>query len=194
MQNLEQGPEQRTQSFIAKINSLFDDIYGPVRKPKGNTSSMSCDHSDNDNQTDALHKDIKRMLDDAKQKILILGLLQKIQNELWLWPRITDEDSFEDICKAALTAESVVIKKELNEEKTLVVASVESAQITEKETGLTQKQTMIDMLKQQNDMLKIIHSKNDSQGQASQAARVGAVGNQNPKSGSKFGSITVEKY
>ena len=82
LQNLEQGPEQRTQSFIAKINSLFDDIYSPVRKPKGNTSSMSFDHSDNDNQTDALHKDIKRMLDDAKQKILILGLLQKIQNEL----------------------------------------------------------------------------------------------------------------
>ena len=191
LQNLKQGPEQRTQSFIAKINSLFDDIYGPVKKPKGNTSSMSCDDAEDDNQTDALHKDIKRMRDDAKQKILIRGLLPKIRNELW--PRITDEDSFEDICKAALTAESVVIKKELNEEKTLVVASVESAQLKEKETELTQKQSMIDMLKEQNDMLKLIHSKNDSQGQATQAATVGAVGNQNPQSGSvKTGNKNVQ--
>ena len=181
LQNLKQGPEQRTQSFIAKINSLFDDIYGPVKKPKGNTSSMSCNDSDDDNQTDALLKDVKRMRDDAKQKILIRGLLPKIRAELW--PRITDEESFEDICKAALIAESVVIKKELNEEKTLVVASVEGAQLKEKETELIQKQTMIDMLKEQNDMLKLIHSKNDSQAQPTQASTVGAVGNQNPQTG-----------
>ena len=105
LQNLKQGPEQRTQSFIARINSLFDDIYGPAKKPKGNSSSTSCDKG----QTDALIKDVKRMRDDAKLKILFRGLLPKIRTELW--PRVTEEASFEDICKAALAAESIVIQK-----------------------------------------------------------------------------------
>ena len=108
LQNLKQGTEQRTQSFIARINSLFDDIYGPVKKSKGNTSSTSCGDANN-GQTDALLKDVKRMRDDAKRKILIRGLLPKIRTELW--PRITEVASFEDICTAALTAESVVIEK-----------------------------------------------------------------------------------
>ena len=176
LQNLKQGSEQRTKSFIARINSLFDDIYGPVKKAKGNSSSTSCDDAD-DNQTDALIKDVKRMRDDAKRKILIRGLLPKIRTELW--PRIREEEaSFEDICKAALTAESIVIQKELNEDTTLVVANIECAQLKEKESELTQKQTMIDMLKEQNDMLKLIHSKNDSQALPTQASTVGAVGNQ----------------
>ena len=109
LQNLKQGPEQRTQSFIAKINSLFDDIYGPAKKPKGNSSSKSRDDADDNNQTDTLLKDVKRMRDDAKLKILFRGLLPKIRTELW--PRVTEDASFEDICKAALTAESIVIQK-----------------------------------------------------------------------------------
>ena len=180
LQNLKQGTEQRTQSFIARINSLFDDIYGPVKKSKGNTSSTSCGDANND-QTDALLKDVKRMRDDAKRKILIRGLLPKIRTELW--PRITEGASFEDICTAALTAESIVIQKELNEEKTIVVASVDNAQLKEKETELTHKQTLIDMLKEQNDMLKLIHGKTDSQEQPTQASTVGAVVNQTQHSG-----------
>ena len=105
LQNLKQGPEQRTQSFITRINSLFDDIYGPAKKPKGNSSSTSCDKG----QTDALIKDVKRMRDDVKLKILFRGLLPKIRTELW--PRVTEEASFEDICKAAFAAESIVIQK-----------------------------------------------------------------------------------
>ena len=49
------------------------------------------------------------MRDDAKRKILIRGLLPKIRTELW--PRITEGASFEDICTAALTAESIVFQK-----------------------------------------------------------------------------------
>ena len=108
LQNLKQGTEQRTQSFIARINSLFDDIYGPVKKSKGNTSPTLCGDANN-GQTDALLKDVKRMRGDAKRKILIRGLLPKIRTELW--PRITEVASFEDICTAVLTAESVVIEK-----------------------------------------------------------------------------------
>ena len=105
LQNLKQGPEQRTQSFIAKINSLFDDIYGPLKRPRGNTS---CDDAD-DNQTEALLRDIKCMRDDAKRRIVIRCLLPKIRTELW--PRLTEEAPFKDICKAALTAESIVFQK-----------------------------------------------------------------------------------
>ena len=120
------------------------------------------------------------MRDDAKRKILIRGLLPKIRTELW--PRITEGASFEDICTAALAAESIV-QKELNEEKTIVLASVDNAQLKEKETELTHKQTLIEMLKEQNDMLKLIHGKTDSQDQPTQASTVGAVVNQTQQSG-----------
>ena len=52
---------------------------------------------------------------------------------------------------------------------------------------------MIDMLKEQNDMLKLIQSKNDSQVQTTQAVTVGAEGTQNPQSGRvKTGNKNVQ--
>ena len=48
---------------------------------------------------------------------------------------------------------------------------------------LMHKQTLIDMLKEQNDMLKLIHGKTDSQEQPTQASTVGAVVNQTQHSG-----------
>ena len=184
LQNLKQGPEQRTQSFIAKINSMFDDVHGTERRyQRVSSEGTNCNDDDNpaNKQSDDLLKELKRMRDEAKRKILIRGLLPKYKTELW--SRITKDASFEEVCQAALSAESIVIQKDLSDDKSLIVANVQTEQIKEKEKEIEQKQTIIDMLKEQNEFLKTYTGKIDSQGPSSEAATVGAVGNQNQQSG-----------
>lgn len=128
-----------------------------------------------------LLNDVKRMRDDAKRKILLKGLLPKIKTELW--PRVTKEATFEDLCKAALNAESIVIQKDLSEDKSVVVATIQKEQMKEQEKELAQRQTQIDLLKEQNEFLKLIHGKNDSQEKAEEASTVGAVNSHTPQNG-----------
>ena len=184
LHNLKQGPEQRTQSFIAKINSMFDDVHGPEKKFRREISEDTDCNDESvpmDKESNELLREIKRMRDEAKRKILIRGLLPKIKTELW--PRVTKDATFDDICKAALNAESIVIQKDLSDDKSLVVANVQTEQLKEKEKEIEQKQTLINMLKEQNDFLKLYTGKIDSQEQSSEASTVGAVGNQSQQSG-----------
>ena len=55
------------------------------------------------------------MRSEAKRKFFWKGLLPKIKTELW--PRMKREENFNEICDLAYIAESIVINKELIDEK-----------------------------------------------------------------------------
>ena len=57
-------------------------------------------------------------------KILLKRLLPKIKNELW--PRFTPNDSYEHLCDQVYIAETIVINKNLSEDKgfTAVIAGI----------------------------------------------------------------------
>ena len=144
---------------------MFDDIYGREKKapPREKTDKESKEPSSENDPTELL-KDTKRIRDDAKRKILLKGLLLKIKTEIW--SRVSKNATFEELCKAILDAESIVIQKELSEDKSFIVANIQKEQIKEHEKELVQKQTQIDLLKDQVDLLKSINGKYVPQEQA----------------------------
>ena len=82
------------------------------------------------------------------------GLLPKIKNELW--PRMTRNNNYEEICELVLTAESVVINKELSEEKgiTAVIAGINHHE-HEQDRALIDQKREIEELRVQLESLKI---------------------------------------
>ena len=170
---------------------MFDDIYGREKKapPREKTDKESKEPSSENDPTELL-KDTKRIRDDAKRKILLKGLLLKIKTEIW--SRVSKNATFEELCKAALDAESIVIQKELSEDKSLIVANIQKEQIKEHEKELGQKQTQIDLLKDQIDLLKSINGKNVPQEQAEEASTMGVVHNHNQSGILKSGNKNVQ--
>ena len=99
---LTQKPEQKTKAFINQLNTLYDTIYGKEKQPSIGAS----------NEVLQLSEEIKKIHSDAKKKILIKGLLPKIKTELW--PRMTKEGNYNEICELALTAENILFDKSLD--------------------------------------------------------------------------------
>ena len=119
LQTLKQKPEQRTRAFIAKINDLFDSIHGKERPlPDANAVNQPTARERE------LHEDNQKIRNDIKKKILLKGLLPKIKNEIW--SRMERDDTYDEICEHAYTAEGIVINKELSEDKglTAVIAGM----------------------------------------------------------------------
>ena len=162
LQNLTQAPGQRTKSFISRLNSLFDDVYGRERQLGDQANQETKDLSD----------DVKKIRDDQKKTILIKGLLKKIRDEVW--PRLPKDANYNELCDAALTAESIVINKEINGEKQLSVAAI----TTQKELSneLAHKETENELLRQQVALL-MAQNKNgtDSQETKKQDTTVAVV-------------------
>jgi hypothetical protein len=173
LHNLTQLPGQRTKSFISKIKSMFDDVYGKIASLSDNPSEETVD----------LSKSVKKMRDEKKRNILLNGLLPKIKEELWL--RMTKDPGFDEVCDIALTAESIVINKEIHEEKKnkSVVAVVTTPQDLTKE--LAHKETEISLLRQQVNILMTTNKTTpDPQGKESETT-VGVVNNYSNKSGNR---------
>ncbi len=95
------------------------------------------------------------------------------------------EASFDEICTAAIAAEGIVIQKELSEDKNLVIANFQSTQLSEQAKEPANKQTQIELLKEQNELLKSINGKNNPRENFNIAATVGVVNSQNQQSGRK---------
>ena len=114
LHTLKQKSEQRTRAFVAKLNELYDSIYGKERAVPLNPSA----------DITLLFQDIQKLRNDSKKKILMKGLLPKIKTELW--PRISPTDMYEQLCEYAYIAEAIVINKDLCEDKgfTAVIAGI----------------------------------------------------------------------
>ena len=112
---LKQKPEQRTRAFVAKLNDLYDSIHGKERAAPSAPANV---------ETVALYHDVLKFRNDEKKKILMKGLLPNIKTELW--PRILPNDTYEQLCEHAYTAEAIVINKDLCEDKglTAVIAGM----------------------------------------------------------------------
>ena len=129
MLGLTQKSEQKTKSFINIINSLYDTIYGKEKEPSDNAS---------DEAIEAING-LKIIRGDAKKKILLKGLLPKIKAELW--PRLERDSTYEKTCDLALTAESIVMDKELSEDKNIsaIIAGINRHEEEQNKALLQQK-------------------------------------------------------
>ena len=177
LHNLAQAPGQRTKSYIAKINGLFDDVYGKVRALAPNA----------DQATKDLRNDVEKIRDEQKRKIILKGLLPKITKELW--SRMTKDATYDEVCEFALTSESVVINKEINGEKTQLLAAVAVQQ--EQSKDLAHKMTENDLLRQQISLLMAQiekDSKNNKheQGNKQEETTVAVVNSQPPRQSGNF--------
>ena len=78
------------------------------------------------NEAKAFMKELKRVRDEEKRKVLLKGLLPKIKEELW--PRMPKDCDYTTLCDLAFVAESVVISKELTEDNEMssVIAGITS--------------------------------------------------------------------
>ena len=115
LSNLKQTPDQRTKAFIAKLDNLYAAVYGKNPPPLGAQASANerrwCEAALN-------------VRDEQKRKIFLSGLLPKIKNELW--PRLPENPTYAELCKQAHIAESIVVQKELSNEKSILAVSSET--------------------------------------------------------------------
>ena len=93
---------------------------------------------------------------------------------------MTQDPSYEETCQFALTAESIVINKEINGEKQLTLAAVSVDKDLTKE--LAHKETQIELIKQQITLFKE-QNKNSTNSQEikTQETTVAVVNSHNPK-------------
>ena len=113
LRDLRQLPDQRVRSFVAKINSLYDLANGKTVKVPTNLNSNTAEGR----KMIELYDSNKKLRDEDKKKILMKGLLPKIKEDIWA--RLPKTPTYDDACEAAYTAESVVINKELGEDKSI---------------------------------------------------------------------------
>ncbi len=94
LHNLMQTRDQRTTHFISQIKTLYFSAYGE-RVPDNNAGPRNI------------------LRDEMLLKILIRGLQPKIKEAMWL--RLPPNYEWEDVTRAAISAEKMIIAKELNE-------------------------------------------------------------------------------
>ena len=101
--NIKQKPSQSARAFTAKLNDLFDSIYGkePIAPLQG-AEQIAKD----------LYNDLIKIRTDSKRRILLRGLLPQILHELW--HRLATDSSFEELCENVYEAEKIVIIKSLS--------------------------------------------------------------------------------
>jgi hypothetical protein len=136
---LRQKEDQNTTAFIAKLNKMYNSLNGkdPIR-PANNAA-----------------QDLKDMYaanillrGTEKKRLLINGLLPKVQAELW--PRLPRDASYEQLCELAEEAENALMNREFAQNKT-INAVLETISDNDKEQNriLISQQQDISTLKQQ---------------------------------------------
>ena len=108
MNELRQGPDQSTQTFVSRLNHLYDIIHG---------KEIVIDEANAPPEAIELARSLRKIRGEAKQKILLKGLLPAIKTVVWT--RIGVDSSYEDVCEITYAAETIVNRMEQNEDKSL---------------------------------------------------------------------------
>ncbi|XP_046646436.1 myosin-11-like [Daphnia pulicaria] len=138
LNELRQTPDQSTQTFVSRINQLYDIIHGK-EITLGDKAT---------NEAKALAISLSQMRGEAKQKILLKGLLPKILKIVW--SRMDVDSAYEDVCENAYAAETLVNRMEQNEDKSLkaTIAGI-SAHDNEQDIEILRQKTKIVHLEKQ---------------------------------------------
>ena len=107
LKTLRQGTTQNVKSFIALINRLYDRVHG-----KGVKISQLPTVAEK-----ALYNENVKLRDTEKKEILLSGLTRNVREGVWL--RIPANAHYETVCKLACEVESILLNKELTENKGL---------------------------------------------------------------------------
>lgn len=181
LNSLKQHTDQDVQSFISKINNLYNLVNGPSIKINGVPTVGEA----------ILKEENERLRNQDKLKIFIKGLLPKLRNEMW--PRMTVNADYDQACRTALEAEGILINKQLSEEKelTAVVAGM-TVHEEEQDNKLKKQQTEIDILKRH--INEIQFSNHLSQGMDNSPKLIAAVSEERPQSRIRFDrSLSADK-
>ncbi|EFX63033.1 hypothetical protein DAPPUDRAFT_119595 [Daphnia pulex] len=108
LNELKQTPDQSTQTYVSRLNHLYDIIHG---------KEIVLDETIAPPEAVVLARSLRKIRGEAKQKILLKGLLPKIVQVVWT--RIDVNSSYEDVCDIVYAAETIVNRMEQNEDKSL---------------------------------------------------------------------------
>ncbi|EFX61003.1 hypothetical protein DAPPUDRAFT_340817, partial [Daphnia pulex] len=108
LNELKQAPDQSTQTYVSRLNHLYDIIHG---------KEIVLDETIAPPEAIVLARSLRKIRREAKQKILLKGLLPKIVQVVWT--RIDVNSSYEDVCEIVYAAETIANRMEQNEEKSL---------------------------------------------------------------------------
>ncbi|EFX66896.1 hypothetical protein DAPPUDRAFT_115918 [Daphnia pulex] len=108
LNELKQTPDQSTQIYVSRLNHLYDIIHG---------KEIVLYETIAPPEAVVLARSLRKIRGEAKQKILLKGLLPKIVQVVWT--RINVNSSYEDVCDIVYAAETIVNRMEQNEDKSL---------------------------------------------------------------------------
>ncbi|EFX67414.1 hypothetical protein DAPPUDRAFT_115447 [Daphnia pulex] len=108
LNELKQIADQNTQTYVSRLNHLYDIIHG---------KEIVLDETIAPPEAVVLARSLRKIRGEAKQKILLKGLLPKIVQAVWT--RINVNSHYEDVCEIVYAAETIVNRMEQNEEKRL---------------------------------------------------------------------------
>ena len=139
LSELKQTADQSTQTFVNRINQLYDIIHGKEIIIDFRTAAA---------EAKALAISLNEIRSEAKMKILLKGLLPKIEKVVW--SRMDVNSSYEDVCDMAYAAETIVNRMEQNEDKSLkaTIAGI-SAHEDEQDVEILRQKTKISKLEKQ---------------------------------------------
>ncbi|EFX68095.1 hypothetical protein DAPPUDRAFT_114860 [Daphnia pulex] len=145
LNELRQGPDQSTQTFVSRLNHLYDIIHG---------KEIVIDEMIAPPEAIELARSLRKIRGEAKQKILLKGILPAIKKVVWA--RIGVDSSYEDVCEITYEAETIVNRMEQNEDKSLqaTIAGI-SAHEDEQDVELLRQKTKLSKLEKQMAVLKI---------------------------------------
>jgi hypothetical protein len=132
-------PDQSTQTYVSRLNHLYDIIHG---------KEIVLDETIAPPEAVVLARSLRKIRGEAKQKILLKGLLPKILQAVWT--RIDVNSPYEDVCEIVYAAETIVNRMEQNEEKSLkaTIAGI-SAHEDEQDVELQRQKNKLSELKKQ---------------------------------------------
>lgn len=113
LRELRQKPDSRVRTFVAKLNNLYDLANGKTVAIPPTVNSSTTEGK----KVLELYESNKKLRDEDKKKIFMKGLLPKIKDDIWA--RLPKNPTYDDVCEAAYTAESVVLNKELGEDRSI---------------------------------------------------------------------------
>ena len=123
-----------TQSFVTKINHLYEAIHGkPITAPVNDDTRL-------------LHESLSKIRNEAKTNVLMSGLLPSIAKVVW--QKLKATDSYDTACELAYEAETMVSRMEQNKRKSLkaTIAGI-SAHEEQQDKELKRQQTELAKLK-----------------------------------------------
>ena len=139
LSELKQTADQSTQTFVNRINQLYDIIHG---------KEIIIDFRTAAPEAKALAISLNKIRSEAKTKILLKGLLPKIEKVVW--SRMDVNSSYEDVCDMAYAAETIVNRMEQNDDRSLkaTIAGI-SAHEDEQDVEILRQKAKISKLEKQ---------------------------------------------